>query len=127
VGSVAWSIVLVLVIGRRVFEREWFERSIAEFGEGQGNVATGFMMVDMVDPTRQTGVAQGYSYRQLFTRPFIGGGFISALSVALIAALGLPIFTTLAVVMTVGLTICGIRRAAAMSPRAQRPLTEEAR
>jgi ESS family glutamate:Na+ symporter len=112
VVSVAWSIVLVLVIGRRVFEQDWFEHSIAEFGEGQGNVATGFMMVDMVDPARQTDVARGYSYRQLFTRPFIGGGFISALSVPLIAALGLPIFTILAVVMTVGLTIWGVRRAA---------------
>src|SRR5262245_15291645 len=112
VGSVAWSIVLVLVIGRRVFERDWFEHSIAEFGEGQGNVATGFMMVDMVDPTRQTGVVRGYSYRQLFTRPFIGGGFISALSIPLIAALGLPIFTALAVVITAGLAFWGIRRAA---------------
>jgi hypothetical protein len=36
---------------------------------------------DMIDPARQTGVVQGYSYRQLFTRPLIGGGFISALSV----------------------------------------------
>src|SRR5215510_2763094 len=113
VGSVAWSIVLVLVIGRRVFERDWFEHSIAEFGEGQGNVATGFMMVDMVDPARQTGVARGYSYRQLFTRPLIGGGFISALSVPLIAALGLPIFTVLAVAVTVGMTTWGWRRAAA--------------
>jgi ESS family glutamate:Na+ symporter len=83
-ASVAWSVVLVLVIGRRVFELDWFEHSIAEFGEGQGNVATGFMMVDMVDPTR----------------------------LPLIAALGLPIFTILAVVSTVGLTIWGMRRAA---------------
>ena len=66
----------------------------------------------MVDPARQTGVARGYSYRQLFTRPLIGGGFISALSVPLIAVLGLPIFTILAVVSTVGLTIWGMRRAA---------------
>jgi ESS family glutamate:Na+ symporter len=69
------------------------------------------MLVDMVDPARQTGVVRGYSYRQLFTRPFVGGGFISALSVPLIAALGLPIFTILAVVMTVGLTFLGLRRA----------------
>src|SRR5262249_60868501 len=109
--SVAWSIVLVVVIGRRVFDRDWLEPSMAEFGEGQGNVPTGFMMVDMVDPTRQTGVVRGYSYRQLFTRPLIGGGFISALSVPLIAALGLPVFTILAVVITVGLTILGVRRA----------------
>ena len=112
VASIAWSIVLVLVIGRRLFEQDWFEHSIAEFGEGQGTVATGFMMVDMVDPARQTGVVSGYSYRQLFTRPFIGGGFISALSVPLIAALGLPIFTILAVVVTIGLTTWGMRRAA---------------
>src|SRR5262245_7248053 len=112
VASVAWSIVLVLVIGRRIFEQDWFEHSIAEFGEGQGNVATGFMMVDMVDPTRQTGVVRGYSYRQLFTRPLIGGGFISALSVPLIAALGLPIFTTLALVLTAALITWGLRRAA---------------
>jgi ESS family glutamate:Na+ symporter len=111
-ASVAWSIVLVLVIGRRIFEQDWFEHSIAEFGEGQGNVATGFMMLDMVDPTRQTGVVQGYSYRQLFTRPLIGGGFISALSVPLIAALGLPVFTVIAVVMTGALTFWGMRRAA---------------
>jgi ESS family glutamate:Na+ symporter len=107
VASVAWSIVIVLVIGRRIFERNWFEHSIAEFGEGQGNVATGFMMVDMVDPARQTGVARGYSYRQLFTRRLI-----SALSVPLIAALGLPIFTILTVAITVGLSIWGVRRAA---------------
>jgi ESS family glutamate:Na+ symporter len=113
VVSVAWSVVLVLVIGRRIFERDWFEHSIAEFGEGQGNVATGFMMVDMVDPARQTGVARGYSYRQLFTRPLIGGGFISALSVPLIAVLGLPIFTILTVVIAVGLTILGVRHATA--------------
>ena len=70
------------------------------------------MMIDMVDPARQTGVVRGYSYRQLFTRPFIGGGFISALSVPLIAALGLPVFTILAVVIAFGLTIWGVRRAA---------------
>src|SRR5215510_1778299 len=118
VASVAWSIVLVLVIGRRVFDRDWFEHSIAEFGEGQGNVATGFMMVDMVDPARQTGVVRGYSYRQMFTRPLIGGGFISALSVPLIAALGLPIFTVIALVLTIGLTVWGVRRAAALGQSA---------
>ena len=58
-ASVAWSIVLVLVIGRRIFERDCFGHSIAEFGEGQGTVATGFMMIDMVDPARQTGVVRG--------------------------------------------------------------------
>jgi glutamate:Na+ symporter, ESS family len=113
VASVAWSVFVALVIAPRVFPENWFEHSIAEFGESQGNVATGFVMVDMVDPARQTDVARAYSYRQLITRPILGGGFLSALSVPLIAAWGLPIFTAVAVTATLVLTFQGMRRSAA--------------
>ncbi len=112
VASVAWSVFVAMVIGRRLFTKDWFEHSIAEFGESQGNVATGFVMVDMVDPARATDVVRGYGYRQLLTRPLLGGGFITALSVPLISALGLEIFTIAAVVITVAMTVWGIRRAA---------------
>jgi hypothetical protein len=68
-------------------------------------------MVDMVDPARQTGVIRGYTYRQLITRPMIGGGFLSALAVPLIATLGLPIFAVATAVITVAMTVWGVRRA----------------
>jgi glutamate:Na+ symporter, ESS family len=112
-GSVGWSVFLALVIGRRVFPRNWFEHSIAEFGESQGNIATGFVMVDMVDPSRQTDVVRGYSYRQLITRPLVGGGFVTALAVPLIDAWGLPVFTIVTGTLTVSMTYWGIRHAAA--------------
>jgi len=99
-----------MVIGRRVFRQNWFEHSLAEFGESQGNVATGFVMVDMVDPFRKTDVVTGYSYRQLITRPMIGGGFLTALSIPLIASLGLLAFTIVTVTVTLALTLWGIRR-----------------
>ena len=73
-ASVGWSVFLAMVIGRRIFPDNWFEHSIAEFGESQGNIATGLVMVDMVDPARQTDVVRGYSYRQLITRPLSGRG-----------------------------------------------------
>jgi len=112
-ASVAWSVFLAMVIGRRVFPLNWFEHSIPEFGESQGNVATGFVMVDMVDPARQTDVVRAYSYRQLITRPLVGGGFITALAVPLIDAWGLPVFTLVTATATVALTVWGIWRAAA--------------
>ena len=112
VVSVAWSVFLTMVVARRLFPRNWFEHALAEFGESQGNVATGFVMVDMVDPARQTDVVRGYSYRQLLTRPLIGGGFITALSVPLIASWGLPMFTLVTAAGTVLLIVWGIRRAA---------------
>ncbi len=110
-ASVAWSVFLTMVIARRLFPQNWFEHSMAEFGESQGNVATGFVMVDMVDPARQTDVARAYSYRQLITRPLIGGGFITALAVPVIASWGLLAFTLATGTATVVLMVWGIRRA----------------
>jgi ESS family glutamate:Na+ symporter len=78
IASIAWSMFAAMVIGKRIFAKDWFEHSIAEFGESQGNVVTGFMLVDMVDPKRQTTTVTDYGYRQLITRPLIGGGFITA-------------------------------------------------
>ena len=121
-ASVAWSVFMAMVIGRRVFPRNWFEHSIPEFGESQGNVATGFVMVDMVDPARQTDVVRAYSYRQLITRPLIGGGFITALAVPLIDAWGLPVFTLVTATAAVALTVWGIWRAAAGPAGARGPV-----
>jgi ESS family glutamate:Na+ symporter len=117
VASVGWSVVAAMVIGRRIFPRNWFEHSLAEFGESQGNVATGFVMVDMVDPARATDVVSGYSYRQLVTRPVLGGGFVTALAVPLIAAWGLPAFTIVTASITIALTIWGVRRQAPATGR----------
>jgi glutamate:Na+ symporter, ESS family len=99
-----------MVIGRRLFRQDWFEHSLAELGESHGNVATGFVMVDMVDPQRKTDVVTGYSYRQLITQPILGGGFLTALSIPLIASWGLFTFTIASVIATLALTFWGIQR-----------------
>ena len=90
VASVAWSVFRDDGDRQANLQRNWFEHSIAEFGESQGNVATGFVMVDMVDPARETDVVRGYGYRQLITRPILGGGFVTALAVPLIDFWGSP-------------------------------------
>jgi glutamate:Na+ symporter, ESS family len=109
-AAVGWSVFATLVIGRRIFRQHWFEHSIAEFGESQGMLATGFVMMDMVDPARQTDVVRGYSYRQIVTRPVLGGGFVTALAVPLIAAVGLPAFTIATAAITVALIVWGMTR-----------------
>src|SRR5215467_16113983 len=107
---IGWSVFMTLVIGRYIFSRHWFEHSIAEFGESQGMLACGFVMVDMVDPSRQTDVVRAYSYRQIVTRPIFGGGFMTALSVPLIDAVGLPAFTIATASITVALIGWGMKR-----------------
>jgi len=73
-------------------------------------LACGFVMLDMVDPSRQTDVVRGYSYRQIITRPILGGGFMTALAVPLIDRVGLPAFTIAAAAVTVALIVWGIKR-----------------
>ena len=92
------------------FRQHWFEHSIPEFGESQGMLACGFVMLDMVDPSRETDVVRGYSYRQIITRPILGGGFMTALAVPLINRIGLPAFTIAAAAVTVALIAWGLRR-----------------
>jgi ESS family glutamate:Na+ symporter len=111
VAAIGWSVFLALVIGRRIFRQHWFEHSIAEFGESQGMLACGLVMVDMVDPSRLTNVIRGYSYRQIITRPILGGGFMTALAVPLIDRYGLPAFTIAAAAVTGALITWGIKRA----------------
>jgi ESS family glutamate:Na+ symporter len=110
VAAIGWSVFVTLVIGRRIFRQHWFEHSIPEFGESQGMLACGFVMLDMVDPSRQTDVVRGYSYRQIITRPILGGGFMTALAVPLINRIGLPAFTIAAAAVTVALIAWGLRR-----------------
>src|SRR5215831_17401106 len=110
VAAIGWSVFMTLVIGRYIFPKHWFEHSIAEFGESQGMLACGFVMVDMVDPSRQTDVVRGYSYRQIITRPILGGGFMTALAVPLIHLFGLPAFTIATAAVAIALVTWGIRR-----------------
>ncbi|WP_338018377.1 hypothetical protein [Gordonia desulfuricans] len=108
--GVGWSVVALIVLGRRFHRDDWFEHAIADFGQSQGNVATGFVLADMVDPQRRTSTANAYGYKQLPYEPFLGGGLITALSVPLIVSMGLGLFTALSAVAAVLIGVWGIRR-----------------
>jgi len=120
VVGVTWSVVTLLWWGRRFHRRNWFEHAIADFGQSQGNVATGFVLADMVDPQRRTSTANDYGYKQLPYEPFLGGGILTALSVPLITDWGLLPFTVVSIVATVALWLWGVlrRRSSADAPAA---------
>lgn len=108
--GVLWSVVTLLWWGRLFHRRNWFEHSIADFGQSQGNVATGFVLADMVDPARKSSTANDYGYKQLLYEPLLGGGLLTALSVPLITEFGLSGFTVVSIVGTVIIGVWGMRR-----------------
>jgi ESS family glutamate:Na+ symporter len=74
----AWSVVGMLWLGPGIHRVDWFEHAIADYGQSQGNVATGFVLADMADPDRTTNAARAYGYKQLIYEPFLGGGILTA-------------------------------------------------
>jgi len=110
--GVGWSVVTLVWWGRRFHREHWFEHAIADFGQSQGNVATGFVLAGMADPEHRTSAALGYGYKQLPYEPFLGGGLITALSVPIITAVGLPVFTVASIVVTALCGWLGMRRSA---------------
>jgi ESS family glutamate:Na+ symporter len=108
--SVAWSVTGLLWLGPRFFPAHWFDRGIADYGQSQGNVATGFILAEMADPAHTTRNALGYGYKQLFYEPFLGGGILTALSVPIILGIGSLAFGIASAAATAGLVIWGIAR-----------------
>lgn len=110
VVGVAWSVVSLRWLAPRLHGRGWFEHAVADFGQSQGNVATGFVLADMVDPRRRTSAANDYGYKQLIYEPLLGGGILTALAVPLITDYGVVPFTVVAALITLALAVWGVRR-----------------
>ncbi|HMR47679.1 MAG TPA: sodium/glutamate symporter [Arachnia sp.] len=108
--SVAWSVLGMLYLGPLIHRKNWFEHAIADYGQSQGNVATGFVLADMADPQRTTNVANAYGYKQLTYEPLLGGGIISAFSVTVVAQWGALPFGIATALITVLLVVWGARR-----------------
>lgn len=107
----AWSVIGMLWLGPRIHRTDWFEHAIADYGQSQGNVATGFVLADMADPARETTTARAYGYKQLTYEPLLGGGLLTAFSVPLIVEIGSAWFGAISAVITVVLIAWGVLRA----------------
>ena len=106
----AWSVFGMLWLGPHIHRVDWFEHSIADYGQSQGNVATGFVLADMADPARETTTARAYGYKQLTYEPLLGGGLITAFSVPLIVEIGSVWFGVISLVITAVLIVWGLLR-----------------
>ena len=108
--SVARSVTGLLWLAPRFFATHWFDRGIADYGQSQGNVATGFILAEMADPAHTTSAAVGYGYKQLFYEPFLGGGVLTALGVPIILSIGSLTFGIASAAATAGLVVWGVVR-----------------
>ncbi len=107
-AGVAWILFMFFVFAKRIFQRYWFQNAIISFGQSMGMTATGLLFAQMVDPKNRTNAVEGFAYKQLMFEPFVGGGIVTALSMPVILLIGLPTFTSIAVVVTLGWITFGV-------------------
>ena len=85
-AGLAWTVFAVLWFSPRIFEKYWFERGIAEFGQATGVTATGLLLLRTVDPDSKTDAAISFAGKQLVHEPFMG--FWVALAFTLVFTAG---------------------------------------
>lgn len=107
--AIGWSVFGVLVLAPRLFRSRWFENSLGDYGQSQGTIATGFMLIDMADPAHATGATESFGYKQLLFEPFVGGGLITAMAVPFIHAFGDVAMLVVSGVATVAVLAIGFR------------------
>ncbi len=107
-AGLAWNVAAFLLLARRFFRDHWFERAIADFGQGTGVTATGLLLLRMADPMGRSRAMESFSFKQLVFEPFLGGGLITALAPIALASWGLPRFNAVALLLTVASIAFGL-------------------
>ena len=107
--GLTWNICAFLWLAPRIFSDHWFERGIADFGQGTGVTATGLLLLRMADPFGRSRAMEAFSFKQLLFEPFLGGGLVTALSPLLIVSWGLPRFSVVALLLTLAALLIGLR------------------
>lgn len=96
VTGITWILFGFIILARHMFKKHWFQNGIVNAGQSMGMTATGLLFLHMVDPNDKTNSAESFGFKQLMFEPFVGGGIITALSMPVIIAIGLPAFTAIA-------------------------------
>ena len=109
IAGLSWNVCAFLWLAPRIFRDHWFERGIADFGQGTGVTATGLLLLRMADPWGRSRAMEAFSFKQLLFEPFLGGGLVTALSPLLIISWGLPRFSAAALVLTLASLLFGLR------------------
>ena len=90
----------MFVFARLTFNKEWFERSISEFGNATGVAASGILLLRLADPIDQSNTLPIFSIKQLFLQPLLSGGLITVVAPLLITKFGLNGWTAICAVLT---------------------------
>ena len=111
-AGLAWNLAVVLLLAPRILPANWFERSLVEFGQATGVAASGLLLLAMVDPEDRNGTLTPFSIKQMLLQPLLAGGVITVVAPLAVQAWGLPLWTSICLVLVLLWIGLGLRLAA---------------
>jgi len=91
-AGLAWNLLVVLVLARRVLPFDWFERAVTEFGQATGVAASGLLLLGMADPDNRSDTLPAFSIKQLLLQPVLAGGVVTVAAPLAVHSWGLPVW-----------------------------------
>ena len=95
-----WNLICIAYFAYFVFEKYWFERSLIEFGNSTGVVASGLLLLRLADPKNISKTLPIFTSKQLFAQLILSGGFFTVLAPLLISKIGLDYWTEICALIT---------------------------
>ena len=95
-----WNLICIAYFAYFIFDDYWFEKSLIEFGNSTGVVASGLLLLRLADPKNISRTLPIFTSKQLFAQLVLSGGFFTVLAPLMIAKIGIDFWTEICAVIT---------------------------
>ena len=95
-----WNLICIAYFAYFIFDDYWFEKSLIEFGNSTGVVASGLLLLRLADPKNISKTLPIFTSKQLFAQLILSGGFFTVLAPLMISKIGLDYWTEICAFIT---------------------------
>ena len=95
-----WNLICIAFFAFFIFDSYWFEKSLIEFGNSTGVVASGLLLLRLADPKNISKTLPIFTSKQLFAQLILSGGFFTVIAPLLISRIGLDYWTEICALIT---------------------------
>ena len=95
-----WNLVCIAYFAYFIFDDYWFEKSLIEFGNSTGVVASGLLLLRLDDPKNISKTLPIFTSKQLFAQLILSGGLFTVLAPLIISKIGLEYWTEICALIT---------------------------
>ena len=95
-----WNLICISYFAYFIFDDYWFEKSLIEFGNSTGVVASGLLLLRLADPKNISRTLPIFTSKQLFAQLILSGGLFTVLAPLMISKIGLDYWIEICAVIT---------------------------